>query len=100
VKETLITVCIVAGLIIGSYEGYERYEDHVAESQSSVETLPAAYIKPSATFLRQYDALVKRQQSLTYDATVWRSKIPDGYIFDVQMRAFKPAPPQAQQGAK
>lgn len=71
------------------------YENHATLAASPVENLPAGYLKASSGFLKNYDSLVARQNKLQEDIKEFQSRIPNGYAFDYQFRAFKPTPPPA-----
>jgi hypothetical protein len=94
--KRILFICGVILAAVGiSYAGWNAYENHVALASSSVTQLPAGYIQPSASFLRELDNVVAEQTKFQADVAHLNSRVPQGYTIDLALRGFKPptAPP-------
>jgi hypothetical protein len=97
--KSIALACVVLILIVvGGFAAWNWHENRAALAASPVTSLPSGYLPASATFLRNFDDLVSKQNKLNTQIAAFQRTIPNGYTFDPQMRAFKPvlpAPPPA-----
>jgi hypothetical protein len=91
-KRGAIAIAIILIVGGGIWGGVALYQNHAAAAAEPTLSLPSGYLKASPSFLREFDAAVAEQNKFQTMVQKLNGRIPQGYQFDQQFRAFKPLP--------
>ncbi|GEM_PF-5577393 len=95
-RKAIVATAAVLAMLASAYVGVVLARAPLP--QRSVAELPAGYIEPSASFLREYAEIKRLEEDLKQRATAWGQTIPKTLcgtppgpcFFDQQMLAFRP----------